>query len=336
MTSALHTFINVYSKTITTSNYEAVSLTSIVFCPWGHSLRFLNRQWLSPWLLKPQIYSFEIEAELRFQKTRLTNTLEESLALLHANSPTIENFNSLEVAISLITSRLRKLKQTILESDSSRRWWSTKSDETLLLQKYQKLLKRTQHHLVEVLEIAQVYKTTFSRLWNDLKALRQSFSKRLLSRFASTGSLAVPEFLLAQGENVSFVSPWQSSSIDQDGDDSDVSNIPPDTSLFGYSLNNIKNTQLSAIRSAIARHCKASNIENDPEDNLYTICTIYKLAAMMSGLDNHALSSTPTSWMVEIEKAIHVFDKERGFDLDGVQRTLEKLVDEVGEGDRWI
>ena len=334
MTSALRTFVDAYSKTITISNHGAVSLASFAFCPWGHSLRFLNRQWLTPLLPEPRIYSFEIEAELRFQKARLIDTIEESLALLHTNSPAIQSFESLEVAISTVATQLRKLKQTIRESDSSRWPWSPKSDQTSILQEYYKLLNRTHDHLVAVLEIAQVYKITFSRLWNDLRTLPQTFSNRLPSRFTRTGSLSVPEYLLAQVQNISMVSPWQSSSINPDGDGSNVSNIPPNTSLFGYSLNNIDDTQLSARRSAIALLCKAGNIENNPEDNLYTICTIYELAAIMSGLDKNILSSTARSWMVEMEKATQSFDKERGFDLDGVQRVLEKLADEAGEGDR--
>ncbi len=328
MTSALRTFVDAYSKTITRSNHGAVSLASIAFWPWVHSLRFLNRQWLTPLLPEPRIYSFEIEAELRFQKVQLIGTIKESLALLDANSPAIQNFDSLGVAISTITTLLRKLEQMIRESDSSRWLWSPKSNETSNLQKYHKDLEHTRDYVVAVLEIAQVYKIMFSRLWNDLQAFPQAFSKRLPSRFTATGSLAIPEFLLAQVQNISFVSPWQSSSIDQDSDGSDVSNLSPTTSLFGFSLNNIDDTQLSAGRSAIALFCKAGNIESDPEDNLYTICTIYRLAATMSGLDKDVLSSTARSWMVEMEKATLSFDKERGFDLDGVRRVLEKLADE--------
>ena len=48
MTVALRTFANAYSKTITMSNVTTVSLMSFILWPWGHPLRFYNRQRLGP------------------------------------------------------------------------------------------------------------------------------------------------------------------------------------------------------------------------------------------------------------------------------------------------
>ena len=329
MTVALQSFTNTYSEAIAISDYRKLSLASFVFDPWRHALRLLNRPWLTWYLPVPRVYVFEIEAELRFQKARLIATIHESLAVLHANSPAIGNFDSIEEAISAFATQLEKVERMIRESDSSRWPWSPNSNRMSMLQKYHELLKRTHDHLVAVFKDAGVYEIMLNRLWNDLQPLRQTFSKRLPSKFTSTSSLAVPEVLVAQIQNVSLVSPWQSLSINQDSDGSKVFDIPPNMSLFGYSLNNVDGPQLLAGRAAIAQHCKEGNIGDNLEDNLYTICTIYhRLAAIMSGLDNDALSSTARSWMVGRARMIQSFEKKMGWDMDGVQRALEKMVDE--------
>ena len=323
---ALDAFSDTYLKTITISNPGSVDLVSFLI-PWLYALRLLNRPWLSPWLPQPRIYSFEMEAELRFRYEQLINAIEDFPARLHTESPDIDNIELLESEVNRVTAQLQELQERIDKSDSSRRLWSSKSDKTLKLEQYQKLLKRTNYHLDEALDIAQVYKTLFSRLWNDLKPLRQDFPKMLPVRFTSTGSLAVPEFLLAQIQNVSFVSPKQSSSNDQDSAGSGVSNIPPNASLFGYSLN-INDTRLPAMRSEIAKCCKKGKFSGHDDDTLYTICTIYTRASILSSLDKEALSGTQTSWMVEMKETIKALYKERGWDTDGIQRVLERLGDQ--------
>ena len=325
LTHTLDAFSDTYLKIITISNPGAVSLVSFLF-PWLDALRLLNRQFLSPWLPEPHFYSFEMEAELSFRYTQLVNAIEEFIAQLHTESPDIDDIKSLENEANRVTARLQELQQKIAESDSSRQPWSSKSDKTLKLEQYQKLLKRTNHHLDEALDIAQVYTTQFSRLWNDLQPLGQDFPKRLPVRFTSTGSLAAPEFLLAQIQKVSFVSPRQSSSDDRDGAGSSVSNIPPN-SLFGPSLN-IDDNRLPAMRSELAKYCKEGKFMGHDDDTMYTISTIYIGASMMSSLDKKTLSGTQTSWMVETKEAIEALEKERGWNIDSIIRFLETLADQ--------
>ena len=157
-----------------------------MFCPWGHAFRLLNRPWLTWYLPVPQVYVFAIEAELRFQKARLIATIHESLAILHANSPAIGNFDSTEEAICAFATQLEKVEQMIRESDSSRWPEFPKSDKTLKLQKYHDILKVTQDYLAAVIYIANAYKTILNRLWNDLQHLHQICSKVPPSRFTPT------------------------------------------------------------------------------------------------------------------------------------------------------
>lgn len=339
MTAALRTFVNVYSMTITMSHSKTVKPAYFAVWPWGQPLRFLNRQWMSPLLPGPRIYNFEVEAEMRFQKERLISTINEALGILDANAPTIRDppqIRLLEAAIETVTIQLRDLEQTIHESESFRWPWSPKSKETLTLRECYQLLERIHDHMLTVLEFTGLYEAMSSRLWNDLRPRRSTFSRSSWSTFSPTGSLAVPEPVLTQVQNISIVLLKQSSRVKKDGDGSNITEVTPNASLLGYNFNNIDNTQLSNGRSAIAGLCKAGNIRDIPEDNLYTICTIYTLAATMSGLDNNALSSQQRSWMVELEKATNSFDKQRGFDLDGVVNCLKELAGGTGESDAKV
>ena len=315
MTVALQSFANTYSEAIALSDYGGMSLASFVFCPWCHALRLLNRPWLTWYLPVPRVYVFEIEAELRFQKARLIATIHKSLAVLHANSPAIGNFDSTEQAIRTFATQLEKVEHMIHKSDSSRWPGFPKSDKTLKLQEYYMLLKVTQDYLAAVIRIAKVYETMLSELWIDLQHLRQIFSKGLPSRFT-------PTVLPSLHAKISSVSAWQSSSINEGRDGSRVSDIPTNASLFGYSLNNIDDTQLSACKAEIARYCKAGDIWYDPESDLHTICTIYGAAVTISGLDRDTLSTTARSWVIESAILKQKFEAKR-WDLDGVQRALE-------------
>ena len=323
---ALDAFSDTYLKTITILNPGSVDLV-LFLVPWLYALRLLNRPWLSPWLPQPRIYSFEMEPELRFRYEQLINAIENFPTRLHTESPDLDNIDLLENEANRVTAQLLGLQERIDRSDSSRRFWSFKSDKTLKLEQCQKLLKRTNHHLEEALDIAQVYKTLFSGLWNDLQPLRQDFPKILPVRFTTTGSLVVPEFLLAQIQNVSFVSPRQSSSNYQDSAGSGVSDILPNPSLFGYSLN-INDTRLPDMRSELAKYCKKGKFTTHNDDTLYTICTIYTRASILATLDKEALTGTQTSWMVEMKDTIKALKKERGWDTDGIQRVLERLNDQ--------
>ena len=203
----------------------------------------------------------------------------------------------------------------IRESDSSRWLGFPKSDKTLKLQRYHDILKVTQDYLAAVIRIANVYGTMLDRLWNDLQHLRQNLSKVVPSRFT-------PTVIASLHANVPSVSAWQSPNINQDSDESGVSDIPPNTSLFGYSLNNIDDGQLSAWKAAIAEYCKAGDIVDNPENDLYTICAIYGVAVTISGLNRDAWGSTARSWVVESAIVKQKFEAE-GRDLDGMQRAVE-------------
>ncbi|KAL9125006.1 MAG: hypothetical protein Q9175_008146, partial [Cornicularia normoerica] len=286
MTTVLRTFVDALLMIIK-SDPTRVNPVAFMVWPWGHPLRLLNRQWQSPWFPKPRLYAFEADAEMRFQKQQLTGRFNEALGKISASFPTIQTSKTqlLKGATSVVTIQLKKLQQIIHESDSSRWPWDPKSQETSTLQEVYKLLTDSRNHLLKVLDTIALYEIMLTRLWNDLRPLRTVSCSSCQSKFSPTGSLTVPESLLMQVQNIPFVS----------------------------------------LRSAIAELCKVGNVVDIPNDNLYTICTIYTLAATMSGLDDDALSRKRRSWMVELKTVTTEFGQQEGFDLGVVRNSLEGL-----------
>lgn len=322
MATSLRTFVDALLMIIK-SDPMPVNLVRF----WEYPLRLLNRQWQSPWFPKPRLYGFEADSEMRFQKQQLHDKFNEALGKITASIPTIQTsqIQLLKEAISAVTIQLQKLQQMIHESDSSRWLWDPKSQETLTLDRVSKLLAQTHSHLMTVLDTIDMYEVLLAKLSRALQPLWTVSCRHCQSRISPRGSLAVTESLLVQVQNMSFVSLGQSSGFNEDSNISNITDILPKAPLLAYDFNNIDDNQLLAGRSVIAELCRAGNIIDKPNDNLHTICTIYTLLSIMSGLDTDALSNQRRSWMVELQTVVNEFGKQRNFDLGAVRRSLEGL-----------
>ncbi len=326
MDTALRTFVDAFLKIIK-SDPTPVDVVRFMMFSWEHSLRLLNRQWQSHWLFKPRLYMFEADAEMRFQKQQLSSKFNEALGKINLSFSKIQTSQTqlLKGAISAVTIQLQKLQQMINESDSSRWPFHPKSQETLTLDRVSELLAQTRSHLMTVLDMIGMYKLLLAKLLRALQPLSTISCSCCQSKISPRGSLAVSESLLVQVQNVSFVSLRQSSRFNENSDISNITDILPKTPLLAYDLNDFDDNQLHAGRSVIAELCRAGNIVDNPNDNLYTICTIYTLVSIMSGVDSDALSNQRGSWMVELKMVAYEFAQQRNFDLGAVRHALDDL-----------
>ena len=326
MATALRTFVDALLRIIKSDPMPFYWVKFIMFS-WEHPLRLLNRQWHSPWFFKPRLYVFEADAEMRFQKQQLSGKFNECLGQINASFPTIQTSQTqlLKGSISAVTIQRQKLQQMIYESDFSRWPWYPKSEETLTLERVSELLALTHSHLMTVLDTIRIYGVLLKQLSRALQPLWTVSCSRCQSRFSPRGSLAVTESILVQVQNVSFVSLRQSARFNEDSNVGNITDILPKTPLLAYDLNDIDDNQLSAGRSVIAELCKAGNIIDNPDENLHTICTVYTLVSIMSGLDTDALSNQRRSWMVERMTVANEFAQQRKFDLGAVRQSLEGL-----------
>lgn len=143
------------------------------------------------------------------------------------------------------------------------------------------------------------YEDSYRRLRNDLQSFRQTFE-----RFPLVTSLAVAPPLLAQVRNVSLFSRGQSSRIDEDGDNRDVTHITSRSRASLHGLNSVDDTRLSSLRSEIAQTCEAGYFHMMGSRDMYFICLIYHMGTTRSALNDDPLSDSPTSWALVREKTI--------------------------------
>ena len=136
---------------------------------------------------------------------------------------------------------------------------------------------------------------------------------------------------------MSFITLRQSSRFNKNSNVSNITDILPKTPLLAYDLNDIDDNQLPAGRSVIAKLCRTGNIIDNPDDNLHTICTIYTLLSILSGLDTDALSNQWRSWIVELMTVGNELAQQRNYDLGAVRQSLEGLAPKAKgiEGHDW-
>ena len=213
-------------------------------------MRLLSQHSLCPWLPEPKLYSFEVKAEIRYQKKRLIGELTAALDRLDANSPTTQSSQNsksqnryLEAAIDKVTVHQQIVREMIDKSGSSLWAWARKSEETANLERYYRLGQRVRVRLLSVKETMQVYGLYSKTLRNDLQQCLQTIHRSPSFGFSPQGSLALPAHLSSQIHNVSFLSRRQNSEIDDDGDSRDVSQITPHAHVFLYDLDSLDDTR---------------------------------------------------------------------------------------------
>ena len=259
MTHAFRTFVDVYTMTIISSDYENLTLSSILIFPAIHLLKFISQQSLWPWLPESTLFSFQVKAEIQFQKKRLINALRAALDDIDTSSLTTQlsqNSSShhryLEAAIDTVTIHQQSVREMIDRSDYSLWGWICKLEETAKFERYYKLGELVRGHLLVVKETMDDYEVYYKRLVGDLHGFRQSFKKRPLSGFLAQSSLAVPAPLLAQVHNICLLSRGHSSRIDDDGNSRDTTYITSHPHVFPYDLGSTYDTRLSSLRSEVA------------------------------------------------------------------------------------
>ena len=259
MTHAFRTFVNVYTRTIISSDYEDLNQTSILLFPGFHLMRIINQYSLRSWLFEPKLYSVQVRAEIQFQKSKLIYELEAALDRVDAGFPPTHlsqaSSSQIERAIDKVTIHQQSIRQMIDGSDPFPWGWMGNSEGTTELEKYHELGESVRGRLLTVKEIMDEYEQYYKTLVGDLHGFRQSFKKRPLSGFSARSSLAVPAPLLARVHNIALLSRGQSSSIHEDRDSRDITHIASHPHVLSYDLGSTYNTRLSSLRSEVAQLC---------------------------------------------------------------------------------
>ena len=329
MNHALRTFAEAYAVTITTSDYQDVTISSVLVCPGVHFLRFINHYTLIPWLPEPKLYSLQIKAEIRYQKRRFIDEVTAALDRINASSPTARYFHNpssrtqlLEAAMKTVAMHQQMIMQKIDKSAPIPWRWIYKPDHILTLQEHHALSERIRRRILVVQETIEVYEAYYRRLRNQLQQLRQGLFDIPPFEFSPTGEVAVPEPLLAHVQRSHLFSRQKSSSADYQSDGSGINNVSPHPYVFFYNLDWIDETRISTLRSELAPLCQDRTNAKIVSGNLYTVCLIYNLAATMSELDDDTLTSVQRSWVVERREAIRRYERQTETDRESIVNLI--------------
>ena len=315
--------------TITTSDYQDVTISSVLVFPGVHLLRFINQYTLIPWLPEPKLYSLQVKAEIRFLKRRFIDEITAALDRIDTISPTTRYFHNstsrtqlLEAAMKAVTSHQQMIMQKIDKSAPIPWRWIYKPDHIVTLQEHRALGERIRRRILVVQETTEIYEAYCRRLRSHLQQLLQDFGNIPPFEFSPMGSLAVPTPLLSHVQRSHLLSRRKRSSADDESDGSGIIDVNPHPYHFSYNLDWIDETRISTLRSELAQLClERTNVEI-VSGNLYTICLIYNLAATMSELDDDTLNSVQRSWVVERREAIRRYERQTETDRESIVNLI--------------
>lgn len=326
MNYAIRSFVDFYARIITTSTYQDLSILTFAIFPWWVVIGFLNQLFLFPWLPQPQLYAFQVEAEIRYQKQLLVDLSIASLDSIDKGCLSTRNFPHLAGQIRLLEAAIEQItnyKQTVKQSiDQSRSFWDIlgKPERIVTLEKFDTLSQGIFRRIQKIRDIGGIYEAHYQRIRTHFRQINKSIHNSPSFEFSPTGVLATPEPLDPYIQKTSFLIRQQTSNTDHNGSGGgNVTEITPHPHVFFYDLNSVDGTPIATLRSVVAQLCKDSRNVNIVSGVLYMTCIIQALAAKISDLDDHNLGGgIQISWVVERQKAIRRHREQKGFDEESI------------------
>lgn len=315
------TYCEFYSAIISISPYQDLSLAQFVFVPAWPLMKLLNYAFIVPWLPQPQLYSFQVKAEIEIQRRRLVDEFIRALEYIEFSCPIIRQFpNSLlETAIKRITLHQQDVARRIHESHYVRQYLF-KSEKVKTLESYEALAKGIRRRLLEVRAVGETYESHFESIRRHMHRVRQSVDDKLLSEYSPRGELTAQEAFAPYIQDIPFL---QRSSSASNG--SGALNITPHLYSFLYDISGLDSIPIPALRSAIAKLCGNSDHVQIHSGHLYGICEAYTIGATMSVFDDYTPGGSRRSWVVEYleTKRRHRYTESRSNEEGSIIPILE-------------
>ena len=297
------------------STYQDLSISRMVFSPLWIVLEFLNYSMNVPFLPQPQLYLFQVKAEMRYQKQLL---IDSSIAALNGidescrfPDPT-QRKQVLRVLIEKITSYQEKVKQNIKESCPI--WHNLfryKTETCVTLEKFDALGESVRYRVHTIRDITEIYTDHFRRIRTHLQQIEEIIHNSPSSEFSYKGELTIPRPLEPYIQKTPFL-------IRQQNLGANGSSVTPHLFVYSYDLDFNDGTPLPILRSVVAQMCKESKNFNIVSGNLYMICVIQALEAKVSDLNNNSVSGLQRSWFVHRQQALSRHNKTKGFDEESI------------------
>ena len=304
------------------STYQDLSIYVLGLAPWWLVWGFLNHFMNVQFLPQPQLYLFQVEAEMRYQKQLLIDSsiaaidiIDESCRLTDPE----QQKQILEVLIGNITTFQEEVERKIRESCP---FWHNlfpyKKETCDTLGKFDTLGRRVRYRVRYIQVITQTYKEHHRRIRDHYEQMKEIIHNSPSSEFSYKGGLNIPPPFEPYIQEFPFL-------IRQQTLGANGSSVTPHLFVYSYDLDFNNGTPLPVLRSLVARLCKESKNFNIVSGNLYMICAIQALEAKLSELNNNDVNSVQRSWVVQRQKALDRHNKTKGFDEEIL---LRQFVDE--------
>ncbi len=178
------------------SPYQDLSISATAFYPWWIVLGFLNYNMNVPFLPQPQLYLFQVNAEMRYQKQLLIDL---SIAALDGIDESCrfpdlaQRKQVLQVLMEKITSYQEKVKRNIKESCPI--WHNLfhyKTETCITLEKFDTLGKSVRYRVHTIRDITKIYKDHYRRIRTHFQQIEEIIHKSPSSEFSHKGELTIP------------------------------------------------------------------------------------------------------------------------------------------------
>ena len=322
MNKALRNFINFWGRAITMSTYQNLPISGLIFFPWWTLMRFANFNMGLPFLPQPQLYLFQVEAEMRYQKQLL---IDSSIAALDGIdqscrfSGTSQRKPHFEDLVLSITKFQDNVKRNIKESCPT--WhnlFNYKTATCVTLEKFNTLSKTVRYRVQAIRDITEIFKDQCQRIRSHVQDVEERIHNSPSSEFSYKGELTTPRPLDPYIQKTPFL-------IRQQNLEANGSSATKHSYFYSYDLDFKDGTPLSIIQSLVAQLCKESKDFNMVSGILYMICAIESSEAKIWYLNKDNVTGVHRSWFVQRQQEVSRYNKTKGFDEETFLKDFVNL-----------
>ena len=311
MNFAFRNFIAFWIRTTTISTYQNLPISGLIFYPWWILLRVANFDMGVPFLPQAQLYLFQVEAEMRYQKQLL---IDSSIAALDGTdqscrfSDPAQRKQVLEDLVISITKYQDNVKRNIKESCPI--WHNLfhyKTETCVTLERFNTLAKSVRYRVRTIGGITDDYMDHFRRIRTHFQKIEETIHNSPSSEFSYKGGLTIPGPLEPYVQKTPFL-------IRQQNLRANGSSVTPHLFVYSYDLDFNDGTSPPILRSVVAQLCKEPKNANKVSGDLYMICVIQASEAKVSDLNNDNVSGVQRNWIVQRQQALSRYNKTKEVD----------------------
>ena len=289
----------------------------------------LNYYMIVPFLPQPQVFLFQVEAEMRYQKQLLIDSSISALNNIDQACPfpdSAQQKQDLDVLMEKIAIYQENVRWDIDKSCSI--WHNLplyKVGTCATLEKLDTVGESVRRRVQNIRDIMDIFRDHYGWIRDYLKQFADFVHRSSSSGLSYNGEFTTPRPLEPYIEETPFL-------IRRNHSGPNGSSVNSHPFVVSYNLGFDDGTPLPILRSKVAQLCKESETFKITSGDLYMICAIQALEAMISDLNDGNVSGTPRSWWMQRQKALIRYNQTHGLDEKSMLKHYTKKYQEDKKG----